>query len=122
WFPDKGQREAAAAAKAVCQACPVMAECLAYALALGIRHGVLGGTTPEERDGRKTRRQRPAGPAARMRKAEAERDRRRRLHGAAEAGDPAAADLLERDRARKRTPESLAAARERARRAMAAAA
>jgi WhiB family redox-sensing transcriptional regulator len=36
-------------AKAVCLACPVRAECLAFALARGERDGVWGGLSPRER-------------------------------------------------------------------------
>jgi WhiB family redox-sensing transcriptional regulator len=120
WFPEPAQRDGAANAKAVCRACPVRSECLAYALALGIRHGVWGGTVPEERDGRKARRDRRMDPAARKRKTQAERKRRRRLRAAAAAGDPEAAQRLEREQTRKRTAKSLAAARQRARTAGAA--
>lgn len=38
-----------AQAKAVCAGCPVVAECLAFALSRNERLGVWGGTTPEER-------------------------------------------------------------------------
>jgi WhiB family transcriptional regulator, redox-sensing transcriptional regulator len=43
-------------AKAVCQQCPVIADCLAWALEAGIEHGVWGGHSEEER--RALRRQR----------------------------------------------------------------
>lgn len=56
WFP---QREAGytdswsakrqAQAKAICQTCPVMDDCLDMALRQQIGHGVWGGKTPEER-------------------------------------------------------------------------
>jgi WhiB family transcriptional regulator, redox-sensing transcriptional regulator len=124
WFPEPGQRDTVKQAKAICAACPVKAECLGYALALGIRDGIWGGTVPEERDGRKAhRRQRETdqgrrqqlNPATRQRKTEAERERRRRLREAAAAGDPEAAERLERERTRKRTREALATARQRAR-------
>jgi WhiB family transcriptional regulator, redox-sensing transcriptional regulator len=36
-------------AKKVCAACPVTADCLAWALRAGEPAGVWGGTTPEER-------------------------------------------------------------------------
>jgi WhiB family redox-sensing transcriptional regulator len=36
-------------AKAICARCPVRAECLEWAIASGIDHGVWGGTTEEER-------------------------------------------------------------------------
>lgn len=38
-----------AEAKSVCVACPVRSDCLTYALAAGLDHGVFGGTTPHER-------------------------------------------------------------------------
>lgn len=41
--------EQTAAAKRVCAGCPVRAECLEWALRSGDAHGILGGTTPEER-------------------------------------------------------------------------
>ena len=41
FFPEKG--ESGREAKAVCARCEVRAECLAYALAHGERHGVWGG-------------------------------------------------------------------------------
>lgn len=55
FFPDKGGsvREA----KAVCARCEVTAECLAWALANGERHGVWGGTS--EFDRRRIRRGAP---------------------------------------------------------------
>jgi len=116
WFPEPGHADAAAEAKAVCRACPVSAECLAYAKALDIRHGVWGGTVPEERDGRKARRQsRPASPEARQRKTEAERQRRGRV------SEAAAADRMKREQAQKGTAAALAAARPRARKARGAA-
>jgi WhiB family transcriptional regulator, redox-sensing transcriptional regulator len=37
------------AAKAVCRACPVRAECLSYAVQTAQEHGIWGGTTEEER-------------------------------------------------------------------------
>lgn len=36
-------------AKAVCKRCPIIAECLDWALQTNDQHGVLGGTTPQER-------------------------------------------------------------------------
>ncbi len=38
-----------AAAKALCAACPVRRQCLAFALATSQLHGVWGGTTEDER-------------------------------------------------------------------------
>lgn len=46
--PKKVARETAA--KAICQGCPVMKNCLNWALAVAEPHGVWGGTTPEERN------------------------------------------------------------------------
>jgi WhiB family redox-sensing transcriptional regulator len=46
--PRKRAREAAA--KAICAECPVMTQCLNWALATGEPYGVWGGTTPEERE------------------------------------------------------------------------
>jgi WhiB family redox-sensing transcriptional regulator len=37
------------AAKAICTNCPVIAECLTWALKVGEPDGIWGGTTPEER-------------------------------------------------------------------------
>ena len=47
FFPDKGgsTREA----KAVCRSCPVVAECLEWALAHEERYGIWGGTSAKER-------------------------------------------------------------------------
>jgi WhiB family redox-sensing transcriptional regulator len=47
WFPENPQD--AKRAKAVCRACPVAAECLAFALKTGQNEGIWGGTTPYER-------------------------------------------------------------------------
>jgi WhiB family redox-sensing transcriptional regulator len=51
--PGPGITRDIAAAKRVCAGCPVRAECLAYALAHDERHGIWGGTTPQERRPRK---------------------------------------------------------------------
>lgn len=53
FFPERGY--SSAAAKAICATCPVIAECLAYALATHQQFGTWGGTTERER--RKLRRQ-----------------------------------------------------------------
>ena len=53
FFPGKAERVKAAAAKAVCAACPVVNDCLQWALDTNERYGILGGTT--ERDRRKLR-------------------------------------------------------------------
>lgn len=42
-------REQTTRAKAMCFACPVIADCLEYALRNGETEGVWGGTTPKER-------------------------------------------------------------------------
>lgn len=39
----------AAAAKRICRGCPVIGECLQFALDTGDKHAILAGTTPEER-------------------------------------------------------------------------
>jgi WhiB family redox-sensing transcriptional regulator len=46
FFPQTGH---SAAAKLVCAACPVTAECLRLALGTGSRYGVWGGMTEAER-------------------------------------------------------------------------
>ncbi len=46
----KGDRRARELrAKAVCESCPVRAECLEHAVVSGERHGVWGGLTSDER-------------------------------------------------------------------------
>lgn len=53
--------EQVARAKAICRCCPVVRECLTYALDTGESAGIWGGATPEER--RLLRRsQKPAWP------------------------------------------------------------
>lgn len=47
FFPEG--RASSAPAKRVCAACPVVGECLAYALAHDEREGVWGGLTPFQR-------------------------------------------------------------------------
>lgn len=54
FFPEKGHPSMPA--KQVCQGCEVRAECLEYALANGVQHGVWGGLTDIER--RRLRRER----------------------------------------------------------------
>ena len=49
FFPLPGDVLGIAAAKAVCAACPVLRNCLAYALGRGHLTGIWGGTTEEER-------------------------------------------------------------------------
>ena len=54
YLPDnargRNKRNAEAAAKLVCAACPVAAQCLQYALAGQEPFGVWGGRSPEERE------------------------------------------------------------------------
>jgi WhiB family transcriptional regulator, redox-sensing transcriptional regulator len=38
-----------AKAKSICAACPVRQPCLEFALEYDLRHGIWGGTTPEDR-------------------------------------------------------------------------
>jgi WhiB family transcriptional regulator, redox-sensing transcriptional regulator len=49
FFPEKGHNDIARAAKRVCAACPVTAECLNFAFLIGADSGIFGGTTAEER-------------------------------------------------------------------------
>ena len=47
WFPEKGG--STKEAKAICRNCPVIAECLEYALANDERFGIWGGKSERER-------------------------------------------------------------------------
>jgi WhiB family transcriptional regulator, redox-sensing transcriptional regulator len=47
FFPEKG--ESPKDAKRICGRCPVRRQCLAYALDLGERFGIYGGTSERER-------------------------------------------------------------------------
>lgn len=47
FFPDRGQDTKAA--KEICGRCPVRLDCLRYALAEGIKHGVWGGASERAR-------------------------------------------------------------------------
>ncbi len=59
FFPERG--EDATAAKAVCNTCPVIAECREYALSLPHwTDGVFGATTPRERSRIRAERRRVA--------------------------------------------------------------
>ena len=51
WFPDSLQVRSSTVenAKRLCMACPVQAQCLAYALANPGLEGIWGGATPKER-------------------------------------------------------------------------
>lgn len=44
-------------AKRVCAKCPIITECLEFALETGDQHAVLGGTTPAQRDRIRKRRE-----------------------------------------------------------------
>ncbi|SEE86091.1 WhiB family transcriptional regulator [Rhodococcus jostii] len=60
FFPADAERRNARSeredlAKEFCRACPVLRECLAYALDTGQQHGVWGATTPGERLARRGR-------------------------------------------------------------------
>lgn len=43
------QSAATKAAKALCHSCPIINECFEYALETDQRHGIWGGTSPDER-------------------------------------------------------------------------
>jgi WhiB family redox-sensing transcriptional regulator len=61
WFPGPGEAGVAAAAKAVCAACPVRAPCLEHALQTRELHGIWGGLDYRERRAEQRRRARAAG-------------------------------------------------------------
>jgi WhiB family redox-sensing transcriptional regulator len=48
FFPPKGGR--VRAARKVCASCPVVAQCLEFALEIDDRHGIYGGLTVEQRE------------------------------------------------------------------------
>jgi WhiB family redox-sensing transcriptional regulator len=58
-------------ARAVCARCLVTEECLAFALAAGVRYGVFGGLTAEERRSRKVASYRRAARTRRLLEEEA---------------------------------------------------
>lgn len=61
FFPFKGQADRIAKAKALCAVCPTSRGCLDYALDLDENpYGIWGGTTREERETIRRRRQVPA--------------------------------------------------------------
>lgn len=49
FFPPRGSNIQMAQAKRICSTCPVIQNCLEYALQLGLTHGVFGGTSERER-------------------------------------------------------------------------
>ena len=49
FFPSAGDTESLKAAKALCNICPVITECLEYALANKERYGIWGGKSTRER-------------------------------------------------------------------------
>jgi WhiB family redox-sensing transcriptional regulator len=49
WFPEGSLHEVNAEARRICQRCPVIDECLAYALANNEDHGIWGGLAANER-------------------------------------------------------------------------
>lgn len=48
FFPPQGAHRKPAVA-VVCRGCPVQAECLAYAVEIGARHGIFGGLSALQR-------------------------------------------------------------------------
>jgi WhiB family transcriptional regulator, redox-sensing transcriptional regulator len=55
FFPGTGHQQQAQVAKAVCRRCPVISPCLEFALEAEARpdarrHGIFGGTGPDERE------------------------------------------------------------------------
>lgn len=59
FYPNPGDWDAIAEAKAICKGCPVKFSCLEYAFETDDRWAILGGTTPNER-GRFKRQQQKA--------------------------------------------------------------
>lgn len=49
FFPDDGHRETTQAARRICAACPVVADCLDYALVNHVRDGIWGGASERQR-------------------------------------------------------------------------
>ena len=54
WYPEdfhdpEMRNRATAVAKGICHDCPIKKECFEYALETDQRHGIWGGTSPEER-------------------------------------------------------------------------
>lgn len=50
WFPEQGDHQSARDAKATCRRCPVINDCLRFALDQAPREGIWGGLTPKERN------------------------------------------------------------------------
>lgn len=49
FFPDEGDTAGIAYAKSICEGCPVIEECLSYAVEMNQTEGIWGGTTKQER-------------------------------------------------------------------------
>ncbi len=49
FFPDEGDEAAIAHAKEICSTCPVLQDCLAFAVEHNQTEGIWGGTTRQER-------------------------------------------------------------------------
>ena len=49
FFPDEGDAAGIAYAKTICESCPVMDDCLSYAVEMNQTEGVWGGATKQER-------------------------------------------------------------------------
>lgn len=62
FFPGKTAGRQWMAAKSVCAACPVAADCLEYALSSGEQYGLWGGMAERGRRGMRGQRRRDAGP------------------------------------------------------------
>ena len=58
FFPGPGRDDQMRSAKAVCRTCPVKADCLEYAIAECINHGVWGGESERARRRIRIRRRR----------------------------------------------------------------
>lgn len=49
FFPDRGEVDSAAKARAVCESCPVIDACRSYAVAANERDGIWGGLSEKQR-------------------------------------------------------------------------
>lgn len=56
WFAEEGNYAASIEAKKVCQTCPVVQQCLEYAIDNNILYGIWGASTLRERQAVKRRR------------------------------------------------------------------